>query len=186
MFLPFFFLLFLLFSPFIIIEDKGPIFFISRRIGKNKKVFNMIKFRTMKTNAPDIRNIDGSTFNSTVDSRVLRIGKLMRKYSLDEIPQIFNIFLGEMSFIGPRPDLADQISLYDKDSEIKFYIRPGLSGYAQVKGRNQITFKEKNNFDNYYVQNLSLKLDLFILFLTIRKVLYAEGVNQRWKLLLSV
>ena len=177
--LPFFFILLLLIAPIIYLSDKGSIFYIAPRLGKDGKVFKMYKFRSMKMNAPDIRNEDGSTFNSDSDIRLIKIGKFLRKTSIDEIPQILNIFKGDMSLIGPRPDLASQIEFYDLNSELKFTVRPGLTGYAQVKGRNTISWKEKNQLDRYYVENISLLLDIKIFFLTIIKIFKAEGVNKK-------
>jgi len=139
----------------------------------------MYKFRSMKMNAPDIRNEDGSTFNSDSDERLTKIGKFLRKTSIDEIPQILNIFKGDMSLVGPRPDLSSQIEFYDVGKELKFAVRPGLTGYAQIKGRNTISWKEKNQLDRYYVENVSFLLDAKIFFLTIIKIFKAEGVNKK-------
>jgi lipopolysaccharide/colanic/teichoic acid biosynthesis glycosyltransferase len=177
--LPFFFILLIILTPIIYFSDKGSIFYNASRLGKDGKVFKMFKFRSMKMNAPDIRNEDGSTFNAENDPRLTKIGKFLRKTSLDEIPQVLNIFKGDMSLIGPRPDLASQIEFYDLNSELKFTVRPGLTGYAQVKGRNTISWKEKNQLDRYYVENISLLLDIKIFFLTIIKIFKAEGVNKK-------
>ena len=176
--LPFFFILLLIIAPLIYLSDKGSIFYIAPRLGKDGKVFNMYKFRSMKMNAPDIRNEDGSTFNSDSDVRLIKIGNFLRKTSIDEIPQILNILKGDMSLIGPRPDLSSQIEFYDITCELKFTVRPGLTGYAQVKGRNTISWEEKNQLDRYYVENISLFLDIRIFFLTIIKIFKAEGVNK--------
>ena len=177
--LPFFLILLLIVAPVIYLNDRGSIFYNAPRLGKDGKVFKMYKFRSMKMNAPDIRNEDGSTFNSENDLRLIKIGKFLRKTSIDEIPQIINILKGDMSLIGPRPDLSSQIDFYDVESELKFTVRPGLTGYAQVKGRNTISWKEKNQLDRYYVENLSLILDIKIFFLTIVKIFRAEGVNKK-------
>ena len=176
--IPFFCVLLIFLAPVIYFSDKGTLFHNAPRIGKNGKVFMMYKFRTMKINALDLRNEDGSTYNSEYDPRLTKIGRLLRKTSIDEIPQIFNILKGDMSLIGPRPDLASQSEFYDIPNEIKFTVRPGLTGYAQVKGRNTISWKDKTKLDRYYVENISLLLDTKIFFLTIFKIFKAEGVNK--------
>jgi len=177
---PFVIVFVLLISPFILFFDRGSIFFCSERLGKDMKPFKMYKIRTMKIGAPDIRNSDGSTFNSDDDDRVTPIGKILRKTSLDELPQIINIFLGQMSFIGPRPDLESQKEEYQtkKRDSTKFMVKPGITGLAQVYGRNNIDWDEKNRLDKRYVENLSFILDLKIFFLTISKVLFQKDVNK--------
>lgn len=179
--LPFFIVLVIIIGPIIYLTDRGSILYVSKRLGKNGKTFKMYKFRTMKVNAPDIRNEDGSTFNSDDDLRLTKIGKILRKTSIDEIPQIINVLFGTMSFIGPRPDLDSQIIYYDMDKETKFKVKPGITGYAQVNGRNEISWQEKNELDRYYAKNVSLILDIIIFFKTIYKVLKREGVNKSGK-----
>lgn len=179
--LPFFLVLLIVVGPIIYFTDKGNIFYVAKRLGKNGKTFKMFKFRTMKVNAPDIRNEDGSTFNSDDDPRLTKIGKILRKTSIDEIPQIINVLFGTMSFIGPRPDLDSQIIYYDMEKETKFKVKPGITGYAQVNGRNEISWQEKNDLDRYYAKNVNLILDIKIFFKTIYKVLKREGVNKNGK-----
>lgn len=165
------------------IEDKGAILYKSSRAGKNGIPFTMYKIRSMKLNAPDLRNEDGSTFNSTCDPRVTKIGRLLRKTSLDELPQILNVIKGDMSFIGPRPDLSEQYCLYDlhnKDKK-KFQIEPGITGLAQCSGRNDLTWDEKLVLDRHYVENISFFLDVKIIFKTVGAVLLSKGVNQSAK-----
>lgn len=178
LFLPFYLIVFIVVSIFILIDNRGPIIYSSARLGKNGKVFKMYKFRSMKVNAPDVRNPDGSTFNSENDPRVTKIGKLLRKTSIDELPQIINVLKGDMSLIGPRPDLDNQISFYDMQTETKFNVRPGLTGYAQVNGRNLVKWEDKIKLDRYYVEKLSFKMDLIIFFKTIKKIFTFEGVNK--------
>lgn len=161
------------------IEDRGPIFFFQNRLGKNKEIFKMYKFRTMKENAPDIRLNDGSTFNSDNDFRVTKIGRLLRKTSLDELAQIINIIRGEMSFIGPRPDLPDHLKLYEGEEFKKLNINPGITGYAQVNGRNDLPWKERFKYDIYYVENWSLLLDIKIMMKTVKIILMRKGVNKK-------
>jgi lipopolysaccharide/colanic/teichoic acid biosynthesis glycosyltransferase len=134
----------------------------------------------MKNNSVDLRNPDGTTFNSSKDSRVTKIGSFFRKFSLDEIPQVINVIKGEMSLIGPRPDLPDQLNIYTSNnlSLDRFKVRPGISGYAQVNGRNSLSIFERNQLDNYYVNNLTIKLDFYILFKTIIKVVFSKNINK--------
>jgi lipopolysaccharide/colanic/teichoic acid biosynthesis glycosyltransferase len=134
----------------------------------------------MKNNSVDIRNNDGSTFNSSKDPRVTKIGHIFRKISFDELPQILNILKGEMSFIGPRPDLPDQISIYKSNnlSLERFNVKPGISGYAQINGRNSLSPKQRNALDTYYVNNLSFFLDIKIFFLTIIFILFPKNINR--------
>ena len=168
------------FGCFIKLEDSGPVFYKGARLGKNRKPYKMYKLRSMKINAPDIRNSDGSTYNSIDDPRLLKIGNFIRKSSLDELPQIFNVLKGEMSLIGPRPDLEEQGYLYDElgKDQTKFSIKPGVTGYAQCKGRNEISWDEKLKLDHYYVDNCCFILDVKIFFLTIFNVIKRKGINK--------
>lgn len=159
-------------------DSKGPIIFKQKRLGKDGKIFDMYKFRTMYVDAPDLRNEDGSTFNSDDDPRVTKVGKILRKTSLDELPQILNILKGEMSFIGPRPDLPDHYDLYSEDDKKKLLVRPGVTGYAQANGRNSNSWAQRIAMDIYYIENYSLILDIQIFFKTIFSVLKQEGVNK--------
>lgn len=179
--LPFVLLILLILYPFVKIDSKGPFIYKSERVGSGEKKFNMYKIRTMKINAPDLRNDDGSTFNADDDPRVTKFGRFLRKSSLDELPQLFNILFGAMSFIGPRPDLYNQLIFYEKNGydKTKFQIKPGITGYAQVKGRNLISWEDKNKLDVYYCNNIHLLLDIKIFFLTILKIFKSEGVNQK-------
>lgn len=125
--LPFLFAIVILIGPLIYLEDGGSVFYVSKRLGKRGKIFEMYKFRTMKENSKDIRNADGSTFNSIDDPRVTKIGRILRRTSIDELPQIINVLRGEMSFIGPRPDLPEHIMLYTKEEKRKLKIKPGIT-----------------------------------------------------------
>lgn len=176
-------LIILVFGLFIKIEDNGPIFYCGKRLGKNKKVFRMYKLRSMKVDAPDLRNDDGTTFNSDNDPRLLKIGSFIRKTSIDELPQIINVLKGDMSFIGPRPDLDSQIIYYENSEkdQAKFLVKPGITGYAQCNGRNELDWNEKLKFDHYYVDNVCFLLDVQIFFKTIKNVLLRKGVNQSKK-----
>ena len=160
----------------IFLEDKGPIFYNGERLGKNGKIFKMHKFRPMKVNSEDIRNKDGSTFNGENDPRLTKIGKLLRKTSIDELPQIINVIKGDMSLIGPRPDLPEHIKLYTKKEKEKLKVLPGITGYNQAYYRNSITWKKRLKNDVYYVEKMSFLLDLKILFNTVVMVARKDGV----------
>lgn len=177
--LPLLIILFIIFSPIIYFEDKGTIFYKSDRLGRNGKVFKMYKFRSMKMNAPDLRNPDGSTYNGEDDPRVTKIGKFMRKTSLDEFPQIINVLKGDMSFIGPRPNTLMALKETDELMWYKMKVRPGITGYSQAYFRNEIRGREKYINDVYYVDNLSFFLDCKVLIKTIITVIKREKVYVR-------
>ncbi|WP_096550377.1 sugar transferase [Ureibacillus thermosphaericus] len=160
------------------IDDGGPIFYNASRIGKNMKEFKMYKFRSMKVNAPDIRNADGSTFNSENDPRVTRVGKFLRKTSIDEIPQLLNVLKGDMSLVGPRPSPLGNKDLYPKEYFRKFEVKPGITGYNQALLRNQSTMEQRIKNDLYYVENVSLILDLKIILLTILSVIKSKNIYR--------
>lgn len=177
-FMPFIILLMLIMAPIIYFTDKGPIFYNANRAGKNGKTFKMYKLRSMYVNSPDLRNADGSTFNSDNDPRVTKIGRFMRKTSLDEIPQLLNVLLGDMSFVGPRPTLATvKYEEYDEVRRKRSSIRPGITGYAQAYYRNSIGQDEKFKYDCYYVDHISLWLDLKILYETFISVIKHKNIN---------
>lgn len=177
--LPFFAFLTLMLTILIKLEDKGPVFYVAPRLGENGKIFNMYKFRSMKVNAPDLRNSDGTTYNSEEDPRVTRIGRLLRKTSIDEIPQLLNVFIGNMSFIGPRPDLPGaNVELYRPGDEIKLTVKPGITGYSQAYYRNSSTLDQRFDGDVFYANNISFILDVKILFKTIKTVFSHENVYR--------
>ena len=176
--LPFVLLAIIVMAPFIWLEDRGPIFYNAVRRGRNGKNFKMFKLRSMYVNSPDLKNPDGSTFNSDKDPRVTKIGRFMRKTSIDELPQMLNVLLGHMSFIGPRPSLAK--TPYEElppERKKRLEVRPGITGYAQAYYRNSITQEEKFKHDCYYVDNVSFILDVKILFQTVFSVLKRENIN---------
>lgn len=160
----------------IYLEDKGPIFYNAQRLGKDGKVFKMYKFRSMKVNAPDLRMDDGSTFNGENDPRLTKVGRFIRKTSLDEIPQLLNVLKGDMSLIGPRPDLPEHKMMYVGNEERKLEVRPGITGYSQAYFRNSIEWKERIQNDIYYIDNLTFIMDIKILIKTVTSVLKSEGV----------
>lgn len=174
--LPFWFIILLIIGPIIYFQDKGSIFYNAPRLGKDGKVFKMYKFRSMKMNAPDLRNDDGSTFNAEDDPRLTKIGKFIRKTSLDETPQLLNIIKGDMSIIGPRPDLPEHRESYEGNEERKLEIRPGVTGYNQAYFRNTVPWKERIQNDIYYIDHLTWWLDIKIFFKTAISVLKREDV----------
>ncbi|MDR1183362.1 MAG: sugar transferase, partial [Coriobacteriales bacterium] len=174
--LPFVALEFVIVAPLIYHEDKGAIFYNALRIGEGGRPFVMYKFRSMRINAPDLKMDDGSTYNAVDDPRQTKIGAFLRKTSLDELPQVLNVLKGDMSLIGPRPDLAEEVALYQGNESRKLEVRPGISGYAQVYGRNALAWRDRLALDVYYVEHLSLSLDARIFFKTFSVVLSQEGV----------
>jgi lipopolysaccharide/colanic/teichoic acid biosynthesis glycosyltransferase len=160
------------------LEDKGPIFYNAPRLGKDKNEFIMYKFRSMKVNAPDIRNADGTTFNSDNDMRVSKVGRILRKTSIDELPQILNVLKGDMSFVGPRPSPLGDKSIYPDEFFKKFDARPGITGYNQAVLRNQASMDQRIANDSYYVDNVSFILDIQIIIMTIVSVLKSKNINR--------
>lgn len=176
--LPIFFILTVFIGIAIKLEDRGPVFYNAERIGKDKKLFKMFKFRSMKSQAPDIRNEDGTTFNSENDPRVTKVGRFIRKTSIDEIPQLLNVFLGDMSFIGPRPSPLGDKSMYPAEFNDKFKVKPGITGYNQAMQRNEATMPERIKNDSYYVDNVSFALDIKILVATAMSVLSKKNIYR--------
>lgn len=178
--LPFVLLVIIVLAPIIYFTDRGPVFYNAERLGIKCKKFRMYKLRSMYVNAPDLRNSDGSTFNSDNDPRVTPIGRIMRKTSLDEFPQFLNVLLGDMSFVGPRPTLtgnAGKYNLLSGDQQRRYDVKPGVTGYAQAYYRNSITQEEKFYWDAYYAKNISFLLDVKIIFQTVWSVLAGKNIN---------
>lgn len=174
---PFVLLVIVIMAPFIYFEDKGPVFYNAERRGKNGKNFKMLKLRSMYVNSPNLQNADGSTFNSDKDPRVTKVGRIMRKTSIDELPQILNVLVGDMSFIGPRPTLP-RIP-YEELPELnrrRLTVRPGITGYAQAYYRNSITQQEKFEYDVFYAENVTFLMDVKILLHTVFSVLKQENI----------
>lgn len=174
--LPFMIIVTVIIAPFIYFNDKGPIFYNALRLGKNGKPFKMYKFRSMKVNAPDIRNKDGSTYNGDDDPRVTKVGRFMRKTSIDEIPQLLNVLLGNMSLIGPRPDPLDDMEIYTDYQKKKLSVKPGITGYNQAYYRNSVEQNKKFEHDVFYANHISFILDAKIFFKTISTVLSHNSV----------
>ena len=170
--------LLILFLPIIIISilikltSGGPIFFRQARPGKDGTIFYLYKFRTMK----DLRNDKGEI--APDEKRITKIGKLLRQLSLDELPELFNILKGDMSIVGPRPLLVKYLDRYSSEQARRHEVKPGITGWAQVNGRNAITWEEKFRYDLWYIDNWSLWLDIKIIFLTIIKAIKGEGISQ--------
>ncbi len=158
------------------LDDGGPVFYLAPRIGKDSKKIFMYKFRSMKVDNKDIRNADGSTYNSADDPRVTKIGRFLRKTSIDELPQLFNVIKGEMSLIGPRASTWDALSSYKEDEIDKMKVRPGITGYTQAYYRNSISVREKRLYDAWYANSVSFGLDIKVLFRTIKTVLTRENI----------
>lgn len=149
------------------------ILFKQKRIGKNNEIFEIIKFRTMK----DIRDRNGNLLDDS--QRLTKFGEVIRSLSLDELPELFNILKGDMSFVGPRPLLIEYLPIYNKEQIRRHDVIPGLTGFAQVSGRNNLTWNEKFKLDIFYVDNWSLWFDIKILFKTIITVFKREGISQQ-------
>lgn len=175
--MPFILILIVIVGIAIFIDDRGPVFYKAPRMGRNGRIFKMYKFRSMKVNSPDLRNEDGSTFNAENDPRVTLIGRFLRKTSIDELPQILNILIGDMSIIGPRPSLTT--TPYEQYSDIRkkrVSVKPGITGYSQAYFRNSISQDEKFAYDCEYVDNISFSTDLKILLKTISSVIRRDNI----------
>ena len=164
--LPFVLLAIAILAPLIHFEDKGPVFYNAPRVGLGGRDFTMYKLRSMKVNAPDLVMEDGSTYNGADDPRMTRVGAFMRKTSLDEMPQFLNVLKGDMSVVGPRPDLRRETELYQGDEHLKLTVKPGITGYAAVYGRNSLPWHDRLALDVDYVRNVSFPLDVKIFFKT--------------------
>jgi exopolysaccharide biosynthesis polyprenyl glycosylphosphotransferase len=164
------------------IGDRGPVFYLQRRIGKDGKAFTMVKFRTMGTDAEAKRRgllamneAAGPLFKMRKDPRVTKIGAILRRYSMDELPQLFNVVAGQMSLVGPRPPLPEETERYSSDARRRLLVKPGLTGLWQVSGRSDLPWEEAVRLDLRYVEDWSLALDALILWKTVRAVLKGQG-----------
>lgn len=169
----------LLLSPVIIllvillfIANQGKPFFFQQRPGKRGQIFSIVKFKSMN----DRKDINGELL--PFEQRITKTGAFIRKYSLDEIPQLFNVLKGDMSLVGPRPLLVKYLPLYSDFQKRRHDVKPGITGWAQVNGRNTISWEAKFKLDVWYTENVSLKTDIKILLLTIKKVLFKEDINS--------
>ena len=158
---------------FLHFANKGAgVFFLQPRPGRNGKIFKVIKFKTMT----DERDAEGNLLPDEV--RLTKVGRFVRSTSIDELPQLWNVIKGDMSLIGPRPLLVQYLPLYSPEQARRHEVRPGITGWAQVNGRNSISWKQKFEYDVWYVDHLSFALDLKIIFLTIKKVFVREGISH--------
>lgn len=157
----------------IVAQHDGPVLFKQKRPGKNGKIFTVYKFRTMST-----QQCDKNGKQLTDLERMTAFGRFLRKTSIDELPQLFNILKGEMSFIGPRPLLAEYLELYSSEQMRRHEVLPGISGWAQVNGRNSLTWDEKFAYDIYYVDHYGFKMDMKIFIMTIVNVVRQVGINS--------
>jgi lipopolysaccharide/colanic/teichoic acid biosynthesis glycosyltransferase len=158
------------------IDSSGPIFFRQKRLGKNGWPFRIYKFRTMRRDARPLRKPDGSRLLMEMDPRVTHFGGFLRRTSLDELPQLFNILKGELSLVGPRPDEPQALELYTSRERSKLKVKPGLTGLAQINGRNAIPWEKRKQFDVEYAENFSLLLDLKVLCRTVPVVFQCAGI----------
>jgi lipopolysaccharide/colanic/teichoic acid biosynthesis glycosyltransferase len=158
---------------FLFFANNGNPFFFQSRPGKNNRVFLLWKFKTMN----DLKDANGNLLPD--EKRITRFGRFIRKSSLDEIPQLFNVLKGDMSLIGPRPLLVEYLPLYSDRQKRRHNVRPGITGWAQVNGRNAISWEEKFEFDVWYVDHVNFLLDMKILALTIKKIFKSEGISQQ-------
>ncbi|PCJ92318.1 MAG: lipid carrier--UDP-N-acetylgalactosaminyltransferase [Flavobacteriaceae bacterium] len=160
----------LIITIFLSFSNNGKPFFYQRRPGKNEKVFKIVKFKTMNDNT----DVNGNLLPD--EDRITKTGEFVRRTSLDEIPQLFNVLMGDMSLIGPRPLLVKYLHLYNEEQRQRHLVRPGITGWAQVNGRNNVAWKQKFKYDVWYVQNISFLLDCKILWLTLLKVIKSDDI----------
>lgn len=163
--------IFLVVAVFLFFANQGKPFFLQARPGKNGRIFKVIKFKTMN----DRKDKDGNLLSDA--ERLTAIGGFVRKTSLDEIPQLLNVIKGDMSLVGPRPLLVEYLPLYNAEQKRRHAVRPGITGWAQVNGRNAISWKQKFAYDVWYVDNLSFSLDVKIIWMTVMKVFNREGIS---------
>ncbi|WP_348717954.1 sugar transferase [Tenacibaculum sp. 190130A14a] len=163
---------FILVTLFLTIVNGGKPFFFQARPGKNERIFKIIKFKTMN----DKKDSEGQLLPDK--DRLTAVGNFVRKTSLDEIPQLLNVIKGDMSLIGPRPLLPQYLPLYNQEQKQRHNVRPGITGWAQINGRNTISWQQKFEYDVWYVQNLSFILDCKIILKTIKKVFVSEGISS--------
>lgn len=172
--------IFSLITLLLFFANRGKPFFVQERPGKNEKIFKIIKFRTMN----DRRDAEGKLLPDA--ERLTGTGRFVRKTSLDEIPQLVNVLKGDMSLIGPRPLLVQYLPLYSQEQKRRHEVRPGVSGWAQVNGRNAISWQDKFECDIWYVDHCSFWLDIKIIFLTILKIFCSEGINRSGQVTMEV
>jgi lipopolysaccharide/colanic/teichoic acid biosynthesis glycosyltransferase len=161
-------------------RSSGPVLFRQLRVGRGGRLFVMYKFRTMRVNAPDWRNPDGTTFSANDDPRVTPLGRFLRSTSLDELPQLWNVLLGDMSVVGGRPDLPSSVAAYLPHQQERLLVRPGLTSLAIVHGRNKVPLIKRLELDAWYARNASFLLDLQIIVKTLWIVVRREGITNEY------
>jgi len=172
-----------LIALFVKLDSKGPVFFRQKRVGKNGALFEIYKFRTMVINSESLKDellkenqsTDGVIFKMTDDPRVTKVGKYLRKFSLDELPQLFNVAIGNMTLVGPRPPITSEVVQYTHEERKRLDVTPGITCIWQISGRSQIPFKQQVEMDQEYIRSTSLKMDLWILLKTIPAVITGKG-----------
>lgn len=172
-FLPFF-------LPIVVINSffVGPgVFFIQERVGKDQKLFNLLKLRTMTSRENQASPIAKEQRWSHGDKSITRFGAFLRKYSIDELPSIINVLKGDMSLVGPRPLLREHISSYSTDDFVRHNVKPGLTGLAQIKGRNKLSWSMRYRYDRFYVSHRSFCMDVYILLITLKVVIFKDGFD---------
>lgn len=172
--------LMLLVATVIVVDSPGPVFFVQKRVGVRGKSFRMFKFRSMITDAEHLRDSlkpehEGPLFKMRHDPRVTRVGAFIRRYSLDELPQLFNVLRGDMSLVGPRPPLPSEVAVYDQRAHRRLLVRPGLTGLWQVSGRSDLSWEDGLRLDLHYVDNWSLTGDAVLVLRTFGAVLACRG-----------
>lgn len=164
---------FILVVVLLLLKGHRSLFFFQKRVGKNEKLFTLMKIKTMT----DAKDDQGNLLPDEI--RLTKLGKFIRKTSLDEMPQFINVLKGDMSFVGPRPLLVEYLQYYSIEQRKRHLVKPGITGWAQINGRNAISWEKKFELDVWYVKNIKFQLDLKIVFLTLMKIIRSEGINQQ-------
>lgn len=166
---------FVVVSLFIVVDSRGKVFYRQKRVGKDGEVFEMFKFRSMVPNAEKLGA--GLYFSGPDDPRITRMGRVLRRFSIDELPQLINVLKGDMSLIGPRPALVQHFKCFNEFQKKRLTVKPGITGWAQVNGRNNQSWSERIAYDIWYIENYSFRLDLLILVKTLQVVITGSGIR---------
>lgn len=159
------------------LDSPGPALFVQERLGQGGRRFRMLKFRTMRVGASELRRDDGTVVTVRDDARVTRLGRWLRRSSIDELPQLINVVLGQMSLVGPRPELPDGLGAYSPAHLVRLAVPPGITGWAQIQGRNLIPLQQRRDLDCWYATRAGVRLDLHILVRTVGTVVTGRGVT---------
>ena len=171
---------FIIIAIIIPLTSKGPSFYFQERLGLKGRIYKMFKFRSMYLNAADIRNDDGTTYNGKDDPRVTKVGKFLRETSINELPQLLNILLGDMSLVGPRPELPESLAFLSNNYPDKLKVLPGLTGWAVVNGRNNVPLEKRRELDVWYARHISFSLDVKIILKTVQLVISSKDVYNEY------